>query len=101
MFHTDGPKRYDNRQFRLDGSILSDALAATLSNTSLGPLNSISALFTFFISTFIGLRPCGERVAATEGLRLHATIGTAVIFLFDFYHQACIVCAVWYVVRDA
>ncbi len=94
MFHTDGPKKYDNRQFGSHGSILSDAPAETRRNTPLGSPDAISALFAFFIATFIGLRPYGERVAATAGLRLHATIGTAVIFLFDLYHQAYIVCSV-------
>jgi hypothetical protein len=94
MYHTDGPKTFDNRQFGPDGSILSDAPAATLRNATLGRPDSISALFSFFICTFIGLRPYGDRVAPTAGFRLHATIGTAVIFLFDLYHQACILWSV-------
>ena len=48
-----------------------------------------SALFAFFTRTFLGLKPAAQidRVHPSKGLRLHAPIGTAVIFYFDEDHQ--------------
>ena len=48
-----------------------------------------SALFSFFTRTFLGLKPAAKstRVDPRNGLRLHAPLGTAVIFYFDEDHQ--------------
>jgi hypothetical protein len=46
------------------------------------PGRSASALFAF-----LGLKPTGDRVNPAQGLRLHASIGTAVLLYFDEDHQ--------------
>jgi hypothetical protein len=86
--HTDGPRFYDSDQFGPDGNILPSAPKTTKFTVPLDKGHSRSALFAFFACTFLGVRPDGgKRSAPDSGLRLHATMGTAVIFAFDWYHQ--------------
>lgn len=96
QFHKDGPTRYDARQFDKDGKIKTDAPIATDRKEAL-PTPGVegratSALFAFFTRTFLGLKPVArsagsKRVPPMKGLRLHAELGTAVIFYFDEDHQ--------------
>jgi hypothetical protein len=92
QFHKDGPTRYDKRQFETNGTIKTNAPIATVRNDPLPTLvqgRATSALFAFFTRTFLGLKPAAkiDRVHPSTGLRLHAPIGTAVIFYFDEDHQ--------------
>ena len=93
QFHKDGPTRYDARQFDKDGKIKTDAPIATDRKEALpthfAEGRATSALFAFFTRTFLGLKPAArsDRVDPINGLRLHAPLGTAVIFYFDEDHQ--------------
>jgi hypothetical protein len=93
QFHKDGPTRYDARQFDKDGKIKTDAPIATDRKEALPTCGfegrGTSALFAFFTRTFLGLKPAArsKRVDPMNGLRLHAELGTAVIFYFDEDHQ--------------
>ena len=101
-FHKDGPTLYDDRQFDGRGNILADARDVTVRTTPLPPGISVSALFAFFCRTFLGIKPV-DAVQSKElsrklarrscdsdsdvSLRLHASIGRAIIFNFDTDHQ--------------
>jgi hypothetical protein len=95
--HKDGPTLYDNKQFDERGNILHDARDYTQRTTPLPPGISVSALFAFFCRTFLGIKPVvavktkeHARSCATDtddSLRLHASIGRAIIFNFDTDHQ--------------
>jgi hypothetical protein len=90
-FHKDGPTLYDDQQFDCHGNILPDARGDTIRSTSLPPGISVSALFAFFCRTFLGIKPVESisraRPCSTGSLRLHASIGRAIIFNFDTDHQ--------------
>ena len=91
-FHKDGPTLYDEQQFDCHGNILPDARGDTIRSTSLPPGISVSALFAFFCRTFLGIKPVESiskraRPCSTGSLRLHASIGRAIIFNFDTDHQ--------------
>ena len=90
-FHKDGPTLYDGQQFDCHGNILPNARGDTKRTIPLPPGNSVSALFAFFCRTFLGINPIAsidlERSCNTGGLRLHASIGRAIIFYFDTDHQ--------------
>jgi hypothetical protein len=95
--HKDGPTLYDNKQFDKRGNILPDAREYTERRTPLPPGISVSALFAFFCRTFLGIKPVVAvktkelvRLCASDtdvSLRLHASIGRAIIFNFDTDHQ--------------
>jgi hypothetical protein len=92
QFHKDGPTLYDTLQFQSNGKIKTNARIATVRTEPLPTLSegrSTSALFSFFARTFLGLKPKSKssRVCPTQGLRLHAPLGTAIIFYFDTDHQ--------------
>jgi hypothetical protein len=93
-FHKDGPTLYDNKQFDGHGNILPDATGYTERSTPLPPGISVSALFAFFCRTFLGIKPVdtveSKKLAqscSSGSLRLHASIGRAIIFNFDTDHQ--------------
>ena len=94
-FHKDGPTWYDRKQFDDLGNILPDARAYTDRTTPLPPGISLSALFAFFCRTFLGIKPVEVKKVARScdskkcsgSLRLHASIGRAIIFAFDTDHQ--------------
>ena len=93
-FHKDGPTLYDDKQFDGRGNILADAGAYTERSTPLPPGISVSALFAFFCRTFLGIKAVNtaksKQVAKScdsDSLRLHASIGRAIIFNFDTDHQ--------------
>ena len=98
--HKDGPTMYDNEQFDERGNILPGAREYTVRNTPLPSGISVSALFAFFCRTFLGIKPveAGKKKSNKElerscesnsdvSLRLHASIGRAIIFNFDTDHQ--------------
>ena len=98
--HKDGPTMYDKKQFDERGNILPDARGYTERRTPLPSGISVSALFAFFCRTFLGIKPVGAvRIKKNEelrrscesnsdvSLRLHASIGRAIIFNFDTDHQ--------------
>jgi hypothetical protein len=97
IMHKDGPTLYDNKQFDERGNILPDAREYTQRRTPLPPGISVSALFAFFCRTFLGIKPVVAvktkelvRSCASDtdvSLRLHASIGRAIIFNFDTDHQ--------------
>jgi len=97
IMHKDGPTLYDNKQFDERGNILPDAREYTERRTPLPPGISVSALFAFFCRTFLGIKPVVAvktkelaRSCASDtdvSLRLHASIGRAIIFNFDTDHQ--------------
>jgi hypothetical protein len=97
IMHKDGPTLYDNKQFDERGNILPDAREYTERRTPLPPGISVSALFAFFCRTFLGIKPVVAvktkelaRLCASDSdvsLRLHASIGRAIIFNFDTDHQ--------------
>jgi hypothetical protein len=96
IFHKDGPTLYDNKQFDGHGNILPDARCYTERSTPLPPGISVSALFAFFCRTFLGIKPVDKVGSKTHAqscssgsLRLHASIGRAIIFNFDTDHQVC------------
>jgi hypothetical protein len=93
-FHKDGPTLYDDKQFDGRGNILPDAGEYTERSTPLPPGISVSALFAFFCRTFLGIKAVNtiksKQVAKScdsDSLRLHASIGRAIIFNFDTDHQ--------------
>jgi hypothetical protein len=98
--HKDGPTMYDTKQFDERGNILPGAREYTVRNTPLPSGISVSALFAFFCRTFLGIKPveAGKKKSNKElerscesnsdvSLRLHASIGRAIIFAFDTDHQ--------------
>jgi hypothetical protein len=94
--HKDGPTLYDGKQFDKRGNIMANAGNYTERRIPLPPGISISALFAFFCRTFLGINSVAavrsqehERSCNSEpvSLRLHASIGRAVIFNFDTDHQ--------------
>jgi hypothetical protein len=92
--HKDGPTLYDNKQFDCHGNILPNARGNTKRTIPLPQGISVSALFAFFCRTFLGIKPIENienidlaRSCSTDSLRLHASIGRAVIFYFDTDHQ--------------
>jgi hypothetical protein len=96
IFHKDGPTLYDNKQFDGHGNILPDARFYTERSTPLPPGISVSALFAFFCRTFLGIKPVDTvkskkhaQSCSSGSLRLHASIGRAIIFNFDTDHQVC------------
>ena len=95
-FHKDGPTRYDGKQFDGHGNILHDARGHTTRTIPLPPGISLSALFAFFCRTFLGIKPLESKkpkhersssCSSSSSLRLHASIGRAIIFGFDTDHQ--------------
>jgi len=100
-FHKDGPTLYDIEQFDDHGNILPDARCNTERTIPLPPGNSVSALFAFFCRTFLGIKPVESkklsRSCTSGSLRLHASIGRAIVFYFDTNHQVwkhtrCVTC---------
>jgi hypothetical protein len=92
IMHKDGPTLYDKKQFDKRGNILPGAREYTERRTPLPPGISVSALFAFFCRTFLGIKPVESiskraRPCSTGSLRLHASIGRAIIFNFDTDHQ--------------
>jgi hypothetical protein len=92
QFHKDGPTLYDDVQFESNGRIKTDARIKTVRQAPLPTPHQgrgTSALFSYFTRTFLGLKPAtkSSRVCPSQGLRLHAPLGTAVIFFFDTDHQ--------------
>lgn len=92
QFHKDGPTLYDEFQFQPNGRIKTNARIQTVRKAPLPTLQkgrATSALFSYFTRTFLGLKPAtrSSRVCSSQGLRLHAPLGTAVIFYFDTDHQ--------------
>jgi hypothetical protein len=91
QFHKDGPTLYDDRLFDSVGNLKPDGPPETSRNTPLTPVSpgrSTSGLFAFFAQTFLGLKPGGKpRVNPADGLRLHISVGKAVLFYFDEDHQ--------------
>jgi hypothetical protein len=92
--HKDGPTLYDDKQFDGRGNILPDAREHTERSTPLPPGISVSALFAFFCRTFLGIKAVnaanskeGAKPCDSDSLRLHASIGRAIIFNFDTDHQ--------------
>jgi len=96
IMHKDGPTLYDKKQFDKRGNILPGAREYTERRTPLPPGISVSALFAFFCRTFLGIKPVDKVGSKTHAqscssgsLRLHASIGRAIIFNFDTDHQVC------------
>ena len=95
--HKDGPTMYDKKQFDERGNILPDAREYTERTTPLPSGISVSALFAFFCRTFLGIKPVDAvkrkkhprscESNSDVSLRLHASIGRAIIFNFDTDHQ--------------
>ena len=90
-FHKDGPTLYDGKQFDCHGNILHNARGDTTRTIPLPPCISVSALFAFFCRTFLGIKAVQrkelDRSCSSGSLRLHASIGRAIIFAFDTDHQ--------------
>ena len=93
-FHKDGPTLFDDKQFDDHGNILPRAPYVSKRTIPLPPGISVSALFAFFCRTFLGIKAVNaakSKQSATpcdsDSLRLHASIGRAIIFNFDTDHQ--------------